>query len=159
VVGIIGTTWGMLRATDAEAVAVSEAKQKDVALTDKEAALADATDQLFQALVNQARAERSSGRVGQRFEALKAIREAARIRITPELRTEAMAALVLSDAEVAQEWEQSTEDSHVVHFDTSFEHYARLDKGGVAVCRVRNGREEVITRLPAPDQTSVWTAW
>src|SRR5687767_4410906 len=32
--GIVGTTWGMLRATDAEAVAVNEAKQKGVALTD-----------------------------------------------------------------------------------------------------------------------------
>ena len=40
----------MLRATDAEAVAVSEAKQKNDALTDKEAALADAKDQLFLAL-------------------------------------------------------------------------------------------------------------
>src|SRR5207245_1107811 len=56
--GIIGTTWGMLRATAAEAVAVSEAKQKHDALTDKVAALADAKDQLFLALVNQARAER-----------------------------------------------------------------------------------------------------
>src|SRR5436309_426768 len=51
VAGIIGTTWGMLRATDAEAVALTEAKQKNDALTDKEAALQDAQDQLFQALV------------------------------------------------------------------------------------------------------------
>ena len=111
VVGIIGTTWGMIRATDAEADAVSEAKQKGDALTDKEAALANAQDQLFLALINRARAERGSGRVGQRFEALKAIRAAARIRITPELRTEAIAALVLPDAELAREWERSTEDS------------------------------------------------
>ena len=155
VVGIIGTTWGMLRATDAEAVAVTEAKQKNDALTDKETALTDAQDQLFLALVNRARAERSSGRVGQRFETLKAIRAAAQIRITPELRTEAMAALALPDAELAQEWERSTEDSGgAVHFDASFQRYAWLDKqGGVMVCRVSNGREEVITRLPANGQT------
>jgi hypothetical protein len=78
VVAITGTTWGMLRATDAEAVAVSETKQKDDALRAREAALADATGQLFLALVNQARAERSSGRVGQRFKAIEAIRAAAR---------------------------------------------------------------------------------
>ena len=97
-------------------------RSKDVALTDREAALKEATDQLFLALVNQARAERGSGRIGQRFEALKAIRAAARIRITPELRTEAMAALVLPDAEIAQEWERSTEDSGAggVHFDAAF---------------------------------------
>src|SRR5207302_1184303 len=73
VVGIIGTTWGMLRATDAEAVAVNEAKEKDDALTDKGAALTNAKGQLFLALVSQARAERVSRRVGQRFESLKAI--------------------------------------------------------------------------------------
>jgi serine/threonine protein kinase/WD40 repeat protein len=156
VAGIIGTTWGMLRATVAEADALSETKLKDVALTDKVAALADAQDQLFLALVSQARAERSSGRVGQRFEALKAIRAAARIRITPELRTEAMAALVLPDAEVAQEWEQPIENLHSLSFDASLQRYARLDtKGGVTVCRVSNGHEEVVHRLPA--RTEEWT--
>ncbi len=155
--GFIGTTWGMLRATDAEAVAVSEAKQKDVALMGKEAALLEAKDQLFLALLNQARAERGSGRIGQRFEALKAIRAAARIRVTPELRTEAMAALVLPDAEVAQAWERSTEDSGGgAQFDAAFQRYARLDKqGGVAVCRVNNDREEVMARLPPQGQISV----
>jgi serine/threonine protein kinase len=39
VAGIIGTTWGMIRATEAEADALSQAKQKDDALIDKEAAL------------------------------------------------------------------------------------------------------------------------
>ena len=42
VVGIIGTTWGMIRATHAEADAVYEASQKDTALGDKEAALGTA---------------------------------------------------------------------------------------------------------------------
>src|SRR5262245_19898638 len=37
--GIIGTTWGLIRATDAQTVAVNEARQKAAALTDKEAAL------------------------------------------------------------------------------------------------------------------------
>jgi serine/threonine protein kinase/WD40 repeat protein/Tfp pilus assembly protein PilF len=158
VAGMIGTTWGMLRATDAEAVAVNEAKQKDVALTDKVAALTDAEEQLFQALVNRARAERVSGRIGQRFEALKAIRAAARIRITPELRTEAMAALVLPDTEVAQEWERSAEESGaVLVFDASFQRFARVDKqGGLAVWEVSKGREEVVTRLNAPGKKAFW---
>src|SRR5262249_55145210 len=85
--GIVGTTWGMFRADAARVDAANEAEQK-------RQALADARDKLFQALVNRARAERRSGQVGQRFAALKALREAAELRVTPELRTEAMAALV-----------------------------------------------------------------
>jgi tetratricopeptide (TPR) repeat protein len=42
VAGIIGTTWGMLRATVAEAEAVHEAGEKTTALNEKEAALATA---------------------------------------------------------------------------------------------------------------------
>src|SRR5262249_53310690 len=67
VVGIIGTTWGMLRATEAEAVAVNEAKEKSDALTDREAALTaaqrskrDADEKLFDSYLAQARAFRLS---------------------------------------------------------------------------------------------------
>src|SRR5262249_47699920 len=81
--GIIGTTWGMFRADAARSDAAALAQLRKVALEEKEAALTDANDKLFQALVNRARAERSSGRVGQRFAALKAIQEAAAIRVTP----------------------------------------------------------------------------
>jgi WD40 repeat protein/serine/threonine protein kinase len=42
VIGIVGTTWGMIRATHAEADAVREAGEKTVALGQKEAALATA---------------------------------------------------------------------------------------------------------------------
>src|SRR5262249_45266994 len=158
--GIIGTTWGMLRATDAQADAVNEAKQKDVALADKEAALAEAKDKLFEALVSQARAERGSRRVGQRFVTLQVIRKAAQMRLTSELRTEAAAALVLPDAEIAYEWEGWPEDCVSLDFDAALQRYARLDKqGGVTVCRLSEGREEVITRLPAhgkPPFTGTW---
>ena len=85
--GIIGTTWGLVRATVAEADAVKEAKQKDAALTDKVAALRaaqqserDANDQLFLALLNQARAGRFSRQMGQRVDSLAALEKAARVR-------------------------------------------------------------------------------
>src|SRR5262249_17895302 len=135
--GIIGTTWGMFRADAARADAANEAGQK-------EDALEDAREKLFAALVNRARAERTSGRVGHRFAALKAIREAARLRVTSELRTEAMAALVLPDVEVVHEWEAWPEDTVGLDFDASFERYARLDRqGGIIVCRRTDGREEI----------------
>src|SRR5262249_15462799 len=69
-VGIVGSTWGLIRATDAEARARTEAGQKETALKDREAALVQAQDRWFESLVQQARAARTSGRVGQRFEAL-----------------------------------------------------------------------------------------
>jgi serine/threonine protein kinase len=150
VAGIVGTTSGMLRADAARDEAANEAEQKRQALGAKEAALADAKDKLFQALVNRARAERSSDRVGQRFATLKAIREAAQLRFTPELRTEATAALVLPDAEIVQEWDAWPEDTIGMDFDGSFERYARLDRhGGITVCRRADGHEEILTRLPA----------
>jgi serine/threonine protein kinase/tetratricopeptide (TPR) repeat protein len=49
VAGIIGTTWGMFRATFAEADAVREADEKTVALGEKEAALATARANEMQA--------------------------------------------------------------------------------------------------------------
>jgi eukaryotic-like serine/threonine-protein kinase len=160
VAGIIGTTWGMLRATDAEAAAMSETNQKEIALLDKEAALADAKEKLLLALVDRARAARTSGRVGQRYEALKAIRAAAQIRVTPELRTEAIAVLVLPDVEVAQEWEGWTDESVGVNFDGAMERYARLDKrGGVTVCRRHAEREEILTRLPPHGKPQFGGPW
>jgi serine/threonine protein kinase len=49
VAGIIGTTWGMLRATVAEAKAVQEAGEKTTALNEREAALATARANEIQA--------------------------------------------------------------------------------------------------------------
>jgi serine/threonine protein kinase/WD40 repeat protein len=155
--GVIGTTWGMLRATDAEADALREAAQKETALKEKAGALnaaqasaSDAQDQLFLALRNQARAERVSGRPGQRFEALKAIRKAAQIRVTPELRTEAIAALALPDLEIAQEWDGYPEGTISLAFDADFQQFARLSHtGSVTVCRLRENGEEVIAQFPA----------
>src|SRR5262249_21150348 len=73
--GVIGTTWGMIRATDAEASAVAESREKDLALQDKVAALdaartseGNAQNQLFHALLHQAHGLRLSGQVGQRFD-------------------------------------------------------------------------------------------
>jgi serine/threonine protein kinase/WD40 repeat protein len=120
-------------------------------------ALADArsseqvkTDKLWQSLFERAVAKRSSGRVGQRFESLQAIREAAAIRVTPELRNEAIAALALPDVEITREWEGWPEGTISVDFDASLTRYVRLDRrGGVAVCRLTDAGEEVLARLPA----------
>ena len=140
--GIVGTTLGLVRATVAEARAVNEAGQRETALKDRELALIESQDRLFQTLVQQAGAARTSGRVGRRFEALEAVRKAAAIRVTPELRAEAAAALSLPDAEVLQEWAGWPEGSVRVAFDPDYSRYARLDRHGeITVCRVRDAEK------------------
>jgi serine/threonine protein kinase/WD40 repeat protein len=167
VAGIVGTTWGMLRATDAEADALQEAGQKETALKEKEGALSaaqasarDAQEQLFLALRNQARAECVSGRPGQRFEALKAIRKAAKIRVTPELRTEAIAALVLPDLEMVREWEGFPDGTLSLAFDADFQRFARLSRNGsVTVCRLSENGKEVTAQLPARGRPPYYRLW
>jgi hypothetical protein len=118
------------------------------------------TERLWQSLLERARALRSSGRVGQRFEALKTIREAAKIKITPELRDEAVAALALPDVEIADEWEGYAEDTLNLAHDANFERYARINKTGeVTLCRRGAAGEEIIARLPAQGQPLYWGLW
>src|SRR5262249_48675784 len=147
--GIVGTTWGMFRADIARDDAANKAEQTRKALGEKEIALAEAKDNLYQAFVNRAKAERTSGRAGQRFATLNAIRQAGQLRVTPELRTEAMAALVLPGVEVVHEWDGWTEDALNLDFDANFERYVRLDRhGGITYCRRTDGGEESLARLP-----------
>jgi WD40 repeat protein/predicted Ser/Thr protein kinase len=57
----------------------------------------DRTEQLWRSLIDQAHAGRTSGRVGQRFDGLAALHQAAVIRSGPELRNEAIACMALVD--------------------------------------------------------------
>ncbi|HKB06514.1 MAG TPA: protein kinase [Gemmataceae bacterium] len=88
--GIIGTTWGMIRATSARTEAVHETEQK-------KAALAEAEDKLWLSHYERARAGRFSRQMGQRLDSLAALTEAARIRPDERLRDEAIAAMALPD--------------------------------------------------------------
>jgi WD40 repeat protein len=166
--GMVGTTWGLIRAIDAHADAVGALHDKEEALAAAQQSKRDARYQLFQALVHQARANRKSGQVGQRFESLKAVKQAAAIarelRLSAasvnDLRTEAIAALALPDLEVAREWDGWPEDTVWLEFDDSLARYVRLDKqGGVAVCRLTDRGEEVITRIPGRGQPPFRGPW
>jgi eukaryotic-like serine/threonine-protein kinase len=120
------------------------------ALHDVQTADEERIEKLRQAHLERARALRSSGRVGQRFEALKSVREAAKIQVTPELRDEAVAALVLPDVEIAREWEGYPEGSLQWANDATLERYARMNKHGViTICRWSAAGEEVIAELPS----------
>jgi serine/threonine protein kinase/WD40 repeat protein len=110
---------------------------------------------LAKAYLEEARARRTSGRVGQRFESLKKIKEATQIArdldlppaFIQQLRNEAISCLALPDVEVAHEWDGYPPGSDLVDFDPTFELYARSDsQGNISVRRVRDDGE--IARLP-----------
>src|SRR5262249_43337268 len=84
--GLVGTTWGLIRATHAEADAVNQAKEKDRALREEAVASAaaqeserKAKDQLFRALVSEAHARRTGGQGGQRWDSLESLAKAVAI--------------------------------------------------------------------------------
>ena len=116
------------------------------------------TEQLCKALFAEAQALRLSGRMGQRFESLKAIKEAARMtrarsaleREALDLRGEAVACLALPDLRVAAQWRiPSWRRSST--FDATFEHYAYADDAGDIHVRQTADHEES-ARLPSPTQ-------
>jgi len=120
------------------------------ALTSAREAEQGKTDKLWQSLLERAAAKRTSGRVGQRFESLQAIREAALIRVTPELRNEAAAALVLPDVEPAREWEGCTDDTIRIAFDASYRRYITLDRNGaLTLYRLTTDGATEVASLPA----------
>ncbi|HEV8063167.1 MAG TPA: WD40 repeat domain-containing serine/threonine protein kinase, partial [Gemmataceae bacterium] len=113
-----------------------------------------ATRELFDSLVAQARANRLSRQIGQRFGTFEILRKAlaiARQLKLPaerflEMRNEALAAMALTDLRVAKEWADTPGGN--LDFDPPLQRYARSDSNGtVSVRRVGDGSE--ICRLPA----------
>jgi serine/threonine protein kinase/WD40 repeat protein len=95
---------------------------------------------LWESLRDRARAVRMSGRVGQRLEALRSIREALALPLPPghtrdELRTEAIAALDVPDIEIAKEWDGAPLGTVRVAFDAGVERYARIDRDATVTVR------------------------
>ncbi len=112
-----------------------------------EQANADAKAELWASYLGQARAIRSSRRPGQRVDGLRVIREALRLgvpagRSLAELRTEAIACLLLPDIEVWKEWNDRPDRPRGFAIDEAFERYARGDKdGNVSVRSVVDDKE------------------
>jgi WD40 repeat protein len=115
-------------------------------------ALTQSQSNLWGAYLEEARAGRMSKRSGQRVKSLEAIRKALALPVPPghslqELRTEAIAALALSDACVFREWPGLASDTNDVDFSDDFRLYVRVDKeGGASVRRVADDVETA--RLP-----------
>jgi serine/threonine protein kinase/WD40 repeat protein len=151
--GIVGTTWGMLRATD-------EAKQKEDALTALRKEEKEARAQLFQTLWNEARALRYSGQAGARTASLQALTKAAALAPTLDLsqdqriglRNEAIACLSQTSLTLERQWQVFRATSRGLSFDPALRFYAvgecpQGEKGDIVVRRVEDDRE--VVRLEA----------
>jgi eukaryotic-like serine/threonine-protein kinase len=148
--GIIGTTWGMIRATDARAVAVNAAQQKEAALAAARRSERDATDQLFLALWNRARAGRFSRQMGQRLDSLAALARASRIRPDEPLRDEAIAAMALSDVRRVPTRHPLPPGTVAVAYDGLYRLYARADIQGVISIRSLPDDQEIRRIISGP---------
>ncbi len=116
-----------------------------------EQATTEANRRLWQSYLAQARAARSTRKVGRRFDSLAAIRQAAMMRPSLELRNEAIAAMALSDIRI--------ERRYPAHYHAAatglnrIDRFARSDEQGtVEVVAVEDGR--IMTRLRGPPHPS-----
>jgi WD40 repeat protein len=128
VVGIVGSIWGMIRANDASAVARWREWQ--------------AEEQLFEALLNRARAGRFSRQMGQRLGSLAALERAARIHPDERLRDEAIAAMALPDLDRVPIRRSSPPGTVAVAYGGRYGLYARADaKGSISIRSVHDDQE------------------
>jgi WD40 repeat protein/Tfp pilus assembly protein PilF len=145
-------------------VRISEEKQrKDVALQQRSAALEaaqeshrDAQEQLFKALLNQARAGRFSRQMGQRMDSLDALAKAAVLHSDERLRDEAIAALALPDIRLGPTWQALPPGWTNPTFDGAYRLLARCNAEGVLSVRTVPADEEV-RRIPS-SPTTAWLA-
>ena len=106
-----------------------------------ESALRVSQESLWLANSDRAQARRTSRQMGQRLEALKAIGTAAAIRFTEELRTEAIAAMALTDLEDVGDWLPAPTNLVSYAADGSGERVAlSLNDGTVEVRHIPDGR-------------------
>jgi signal transduction histidine kinase len=98
----------------------------------------DATERLWGVSLAQARAERTNPQAGHRAAALDAVRAAAAIRPSVELRNEAIAALRSPDFETEVSWDLK-ENVRGFAFDPDLDHYVtRYELGVVSMFRLKD---------------------
>jgi serine/threonine protein kinase/WD40 repeat protein len=113
------------------------------------------TEQLWQSLLDRARAEHFSRQPGQRFASLDALAEAARLRPDEQLRDQAIASLALPDLRLGQEWDGWPPGTARLALGPDHRLYARADRiGAVTVRRVADDQEVLL--LPGPERPVDW---
>lgn len=149
---VLGTAVATWFAVEADANARQAHASEKKALDEKaqaDDARQEAIESLWKAYQDQARAGRFSGLVGRRFQGLEALKKAADIRPSLEIRNEAIACLALADMKIIRQFEGLPPDSNAaLGFDAKLERYARSDgrKGNISIRRIADDQEV----LPLP---------
>jgi serine/threonine protein kinase/WD40 repeat protein len=119
----------------------------------------DATEKLWTSYLEEARALRASGREGQRFGSLEAVRKAAAIRKDLIVRNEAIACLAISDLHVSKEAIlKGHPPNDLVRYDFDLEKYAVGETNGSITIRAVSD-DRVLAILPAPGCTLEFVRW
>ena len=124
-----------------------QAQRADGEAARAQAAEADAQAKFWRSYLSAAQAWRWSGRVGRRFEALDALKKAAAIRPSVELRNEAIACLALPDLRMGKVWGQATGGAQILAFDEGYERYVFLHTNGLVSIR-RTSDDAETFRIP-----------
>ena len=117
-----------------------------------------------QSLVSEGAALQRTGLIGQRFDSLDRLAQAAQVlgadpegrKRLPEIRNHAIAALGLTDLRVRRQHDCG--DVFGVSVDAALERYAVVESSGAVVVRRLDDDRELV-RLPGPDQRDFWYAW
>jgi serine/threonine protein kinase/WD40 repeat protein len=125
-------------------------------LQDVEGANSEATRQLFEALVEQARATRHRPEAGRRFQSLAALDRAAGIRRDPALRNEYIASLAHSDLQPAKTWQGLPRGSKYYDFEPTLEVYARVSGEGELTVRRIADDAEIAKLTGVPKTGNLW---
>ena len=116
------------------------------------AAEKDSREQLYNALLAQARASRMTDQAGHRIEALAAIQKAAAIHPSLELRNEAIAALTLVDLKVAKTFKVRGNNNQNLAFDAALKTVAvATETGNINIIGLKDGSiQKTITGVGQP---------
>ncbi|MCI0534604.1 MAG: protein kinase, partial [Verrucomicrobiales bacterium] len=154
----IGSPIAIIRINGARQLAEA-ARQQEIALRIRaQAAERETQQQLYAALLEQARTTVRSGELGQRVHALDAIRRAAAISNTVELRREAFAALALPDLRFERQLTTGSDCTMAV-LDPKFERLATCR--GTNAVEIRSVNEQrLLAILPASkDEPATFGKW
>jgi serine/threonine protein kinase/WD40 repeat protein len=141
--GAIVSTWQAIRLSREGIIALTN-------LNRAESAEQEANERLFRSSLAQARSLRLTGRIGQRFESLRALGQATSITrslrkdesITLELRDETVACLALPDLQIEDQWSVQTAFLGSDSFDPTLTRYVVSDvEGNISVRQVSDRRE------------------
>ncbi|HUC85208.1 MAG TPA: serine/threonine-protein kinase [Candidatus Acidoferrales bacterium] len=145
-------------ATDNRAKETALREQAQQAQSRAESAERDARQQLYTALLEQAKATVHSGELGERVRALDAIRRAAAISNSAELRGAAVAGLALPDFRFERRLRSAT-NTTLIQFDPGFERVA-VGRGAGPVEILDVADEHLIATLPASTNLpAYWAQW